>query len=100
MTGIYTPTTDTVNGAIDAYAAQITASPLSSAVSNFFTLNASGTCPNLTVPSAGVQGSSRNIWAGLNGNFLCDGTLATILELMGYVVLAAAAFQSVRIAIY
>jgi len=94
---LYTPKTDTVDSVMSNYYSQLQSSPIVSSMNHFFTLNASGTCPTFTVPPANLGG--HNIWAGLNGNFLCDGTFATILTWIGWVVLAAASYQAAKIAL-
>ena len=96
LSQMYTKTGDSVGGVMGKYKDQLQSSPLVHAADNFFTVNVTGTCPQLTIPPAEFMG--HNIWAGLDGNFFCNGTIETILGLASYVLLALASFQAFRIA--
>lgn len=98
LSQMYTKSTDSVGSVMGRYQSQLSSSPLVHAADSFFTVNVGGSCPQLTIPAAEFMG--KNIWAGLDGNFLCTGTVDTILGLASYVLLALAAFQAFRIALY
>ena len=98
LSKLYTASTDTVGSVMGKYQDQFKSSPFVTAANNFLTVNPTGTCPQLSIPAADFMGT--NIWAGLNPNLLCEGTLLNVMDLAGYVVLALAAFQAFRIALY
>jgi hypothetical protein len=95
FTDLYTKSTDTTSSVMDQYAQSVTAqsATITTAAAHFFTLNVSGSCPHFTIPVV-------DEWAHLDGGFLCNGTLDSILQLVGYVVLAAAAYKAFQIALY
>ena len=87
------PDDSEIHGQIDSMKDRIEQVPIVRAADGFFTLNLSGTCPTFDIPNT-------EVWAGLDPGILCNGTLDSILEWVGYVVLAVAAFAAIRIAIH
>lgn len=96
MGAMYRPSTDTPAGIYNGFSAQVAQSPLITAASGFFTMNASGgTCPVWHIPGNKYWGPS-----GFDFTFFCSAAMLQLLALAGYLVLAVGAFNAFRIALY
>jgi hypothetical protein len=69
-------------------------SPISTATTGFLTVNASGGCPDWTIPA-------NMYWtSGFSFSFFCQSAFLQLLQNAGYLVLAVAAYAAFKIAIY
>lgn len=92
---LYQAGTDTPGSVYGNFQSQVSSAPIVSAVTGFFTVTTSGSCPTWHIPGNKYWGA-----AGFDFTFFCDSAVLAIMALAGYVVLAMAAFSAVRIAIY
>jgi hypothetical protein len=93
---LYTPSTDTPASVYASFKAEVSASPLISAATGFFSPpSASGTCPTWHIPGNKYWGE-----AGFDFTFFCSDGMLALLSLAGILVLAVGAFSAFRIALY
>ncbi|WP_354546689.1 hypothetical protein [Rhodanobacter soli] len=96
MGQMYTPGTDTPASVYGDFKAQVSASPIMSSASGFFSASGiGGACPTWHIPGNKYWGQ-----AGFSFDFFCADGMLALLALAGYMVLAVGAFSAFRIAIY
>jgi hypothetical protein len=93
---LYTPSTDTPASVYASFKSEVSASPLISAATGFFSPpTSSGTCPTWHIPGNKYWGE-----AGFDFTFFCSDGILALLSLAGILVLAVGAFSAFRIALY
>jgi hypothetical protein len=75
------------------YQSRLSSTPFGNAITQFFTVQTSGTCPTWSVPSS-------EWWPVMVFDYHCTGILASSLALVGYVLLAVVAYKAFQIAVY
>lgn len=91
---LYEPGEDTLESLWADYQTRVGNTDMGGAVSGFFTFNAGGSCPTVTIPAT-------KWWDTMTFNGLCSGWFANALGWAGFLVLGIAAFFAVtRVAIY
>lgn len=92
---LYTPSSDTPASVYGSFISSVSSSPIMSAASGFFAVNASGSCPTWHIPGNKYWGES-----GFSFDFFCQSAMLLLLQLGGYLVLAVGAFSAFSIALY
>lgn len=82
----------TISDLYDAFRDRVANAPISQAVDGVFTPPQGGSCPTFSLPAS-------MYWEAMVFDFHCREPLSDILRLMGWVVLALAAWLAVRIAL-
>lgn len=91
---LYTPSQDTPQSVYSQFASSVSSSPLSTAVTGFFGVSTSGSCPSWSIPA-------NKYWtSGFSFDFFCQSAILSLLSAAGYVVLAVAAYAAFKIALY
>ena len=90
---LYESDTDlTIEKVYDKFRHRVENAPIIDATKSFFSISVSGSCPVFTIPATAY-------WDAMTFDFHCSGTFLAILQLMGWVLLAMAAFEAGRIAL-
>ena len=89
---LYDKKTKTFGDVLNAFANTVKASAIGACVQGFFTVNASGTCPQWVVPQTDWTPSIAL------GPIFCSSSASLAYQIAGYAVLAAAAFAAFAIA--
>jgi len=89
---LYDKKTRTFGDVLNAFANTVKASAIGAGVQGFFTVNASGTCPQWVVPQTDWTPSIAL------GPIFCSSSASLAYQIAGYAVLAAAAFAAFAIA--
>lgn len=89
---LYTKKTKTFGDVLNAFANTIKGSAIGAGVQGFFTVNASGSCPQWVVPATDWTPSIAL------GPIFCSSSASLAYQIAGYAVLAAAAFAAFAIA--
>jgi hypothetical protein len=92
---MYQASTDTPASVYADFVSSVQSSPLISATTGFFTVNASGSCPTWHIPGNKYWGE-----AGFDFAFFCSDGMLALLALASYLIAATAAFCAYRIALY
>ena len=82
---LYTPTDKTIASVFNAFKARVSDSPIVDSIDSFFTVNATGGCPVFSVPG-------NEYWEAMSFDAHCSGDILQILERIGWVLMAVAAF--------
>lgn len=82
---LYTPTDKTIASVFGAFKARVSDSPIVDSIDAFFTVNATGGCPVFSVPG-------NEYWEAMSFDAHCSGDILQILERIGWVLMAVAAF--------
>lgn len=89
---LYTPTDKTVSSVFAAFKTRVEGSPIVGAVTGFFTVSVSGSCPTFAVPAS-------DYWEAMTFSAHCEGDFLTNLTYIGWVLLALACVWAARVAL-
>lgn len=90
---LYKGTDKTVAGLMGSFYAQASNAPVMKGLTNFMSINSNGgSCPVFTLPAS-------EYWKSMTFDAHCSGTWLQMLQAMGWIVLAIAAYIAVRIAV-
>nr|WP_312249976.1 attachment protein [Stenotrophomonas geniculata] len=89
---LYKPEGKTVEKLYDEFAERVSKAPIIDATKSFFEINVSASCPIFTFPATAY-------WDAMTFDFLCKPEIVAILQLLGWLLLAFAAFHAIKIAL-
>lgn len=82
----------TVEKLYDDFAERVSKAPIIDATKSFFEISVSASCPIFTFPATAY-------WDAMTFDFLCKPEIVAILQLLGWLLLAFAAFHAIKIAL-
>lgn len=82
----------TVEKLYDDFAERVSKAPIIDATKSFFEISVSASCPIFTFPATAY-------WDAMTFDFLCKPEIVAILQLLGWLLLAFAAFRAIKIAL-
>lgn len=82
----------TVEKLYDDFAERVSKAPIIDATKSFFEISVSASCPVFTFPATAY-------WDAMTFDFLCKPEIVAILQLLGWLLLAFAAFHAIKIAL-
>ncbi|HGM5611918.1 TPA: hypothetical protein ACKPXO_002260 [Stenotrophomonas maltophilia] len=82
----------TVEKLYDDFAERVSKAPIIDATKSFFEISVSASCPIFTFPATPY-------WDAMTFDFLCKPEIVAILQLLGWLLLAFAAFHAIKIAL-
>jgi len=82
----------TVEKLYDDFAKRVSKAPIIDATKSFFEISVSASCPIFTFPATAY-------WDAMTFDFLCKPEIVAILQLLGWLLLAFAAFHAIKIAL-
>jgi len=82
----------TVEKLYDDFAERVSKAPIIDATKSFFEISVSASCPVFTFPATPY-------WDAMTFDFLCKPEIVAILQLLGWLLLAFAAFHAIKIAL-
>ncbi len=89
---LYKPEGKTVEKLYDDFAERVSKAPIIDATKSFFEISVSASCPMFTFPATPY-------WDAMTFDFLCKPEIVAILQLLGWLLLAFAAFHAIKIAL-
>lgn len=89
---LYEAEGDTVEKLYDRFSERVSNAPIIAATKSFFEISVSGYCPVFTLPASAF-------WDAMTFDFFCRAEILALLELLGWLLLAFAAFQAGKIAL-
>lgn len=89
---LYKPEGKTVEKLYDEFAERVSKAPIIDATKSFFEISVSASCPIFTFPATPY-------WDAMTFDFLCKPEIVSILQLLGWLLLAFAAFHAIKIAL-